>query len=65
MGIYEMLEMSPAMRELTFHQASTMKLREEAKMSGGMASLQEDGVRKILAGYTTIPEILRVTHSKD
>lgn len=65
MGIYEMLEMSPAMRELTFHQASTMKLRDEAKLSGGMSTLQEDGVRKILAGYTTIPEILRVTHAKD
>lgn len=65
MGIYELLEMSPALRELTFHQASTMKLREEACLSGGMSTLQQDGARKILAGYTTVKEILRVTHAKD
>lgn len=65
MGIYELMEMSPALRELTFHQASNMKLRDEAKLSGGMTTLQEDGVRKILAGYSSIDEVLRVTHSKD
>lgn len=64
MGVYEMLEMSPQMRELVFHQASTIKIRDEAKLSGGMATLQEDGVRKILAGTTTIEEVLRVTHAK-
>jgi type IV pilus assembly protein PilB len=65
MGIYELMEMSPPLRELTFHQASTMKLREEAILSGGMTTLQQDGVRKILSGLTTIEEILRVTHAKD
>ena len=65
MGIYELLEMSPAMRELTYHQASTMKLRDEAKLSGGMSPLQEDGIRKVLSGYTTVQEVLRVTHAKD
>ncbi|BBM82662.1 GspE/PulE family protein [Candidatus Uabimicrobium amorphum] len=64
MGVYEMLEMSPQLRELVFHQASTIKIRDEAKLSGGMATLQEDGVRKILAGTTTIDEVLRVTHAK-
>ena len=64
MGIYEMLEMSPAMRELTFHQASSLKLRDEAQVSGGMATLQKDGIRKVLTGHTCIPEILRVTHAQ-
>jgi type II secretory ATPase GspE/PulE/Tfp pilus assembly ATPase PilB-like protein len=27
-----------------------------------MVTLQEDGVRKILAGMTTLQEILRITH---
>ena len=28
----------------------------------GMISLREDGVRKVLAGVTTLEEVLRVTH---
>lgn len=64
LGIYELLEMSPPMRDLAFHQASTMKLREEAQISGGMATLQKDGIRKVLAGHSTIKEVLRVTHAQ-
>jgi type II secretory ATPase GspE/PulE/Tfp pilus assembly ATPase PilB-like protein len=30
-----------------------------------MVSLQEDAVRKLLSGMTTIEEILRVTHSSE
>lgn len=64
MGIYELMEMSPPLRELTFRKASTMKLREEAQISGNMAPLQQDGLRKVLAGHSSISEVLRVTHSK-
>ncbi len=64
LGIYELMEMSPPLRELTFNRASTMKLREEAQVSGGMTTLQQDGVKKILSGLCSIPEILRVTHAK-
>jgi type II secretory ATPase GspE/PulE/Tfp pilus assembly ATPase PilB-like protein len=28
----------------------------------GMVSLRDDGVRKVLAGVTTLEEVLRVTH---
>jgi len=31
----------------------------------GMVTLQQDAVRKLLAGQTTIEEILRVTHSSE
>lgn len=64
MGVYEMLEMSSPMRELVFHNASSMKLRDEALISGGMSTLQEDGVRKVLTGLSTIEEVLRITHAK-
>lgn len=64
MGIYELLEMSPPLRELTFRKASTMKLREEAQLSGNMAPLQTDGIRKVLAGHSSLAEVLRVTHAK-
>ena len=33
--------------------------------SEGMVTLQEDGVRKILSGMTSIDDILRVTHSSE
>ena len=64
-GIFEMLEMSPAMRELAFNKASSVKLTQEARMSGGMLTLQEDGVRKYLTGQTSFGELLRATHRDD
>ena len=60
LGIFEMMEMSPELRELAFRKASTNKVRDEAIVSG-MRTLREDGVRKVIAGLTTIEEILRIT----
>ncbi len=60
-GIFEMYDMDSRMRDLTFHNASTLELRNQARASGGMLTLREDGVRKILAGVSTVDEILRVT----
>ncbi|MGE0433589.1 MAG: GspE/PulE family protein [Planctomycetota bacterium] len=65
MGCYELLEMTPPMRELTFKKSSSITLRNEARISGGMLTLQEDGVRKVLEGRTTIEEILSITHRAD
>jgi type II secretory ATPase GspE/PulE/Tfp pilus assembly ATPase PilB-like protein len=55
------MELSPDIREMSFQRKPTMELRAKAR-SEGMTTLQEDGVRKILAGMTTIQEILRITH---
>ena len=35
--------------------------RDQARLSGGLVSLQEDGVRKVIAGITTIDEVLAAT----
>ncbi|MFN3240726.1 MAG: GspE/PulE family protein [Planctomycetota bacterium] len=59
-GIYEMLQMDNTLREMTFRQEPMVRLREYAWQSGGMSTLLQDGVRKVLAGETTIPELLRV-----
>jgi type IV pilus assembly protein PilB len=59
-GIFELFAMDPTLRELTYKGAGTMELREQARLSGGLRSLREDGVRKILEGTTTIEEVLRV-----
>jgi type IV pilus assembly protein PilB len=62
-GIFEMFEMDTRLRELTFRGGSTMELRAQARQSGGMVTLREDGVRKVLAGLTSVDEVLRTTGS--
>lgn len=64
MGIYELLEMNSTLRELTFQQASSMAIRVEARQNG-MTTLQEDGIRKVLEGKSTIDEVLSITHRDD
>jgi type IV pilus assembly protein PilB len=64
-GVFELFEMDSAIRELAFKGAPTIAIRNQAIASGGMVTLQRDGIRKILAGLTTIEEILAVTHSGD
>jgi type IV pilus assembly protein PilB len=60
-GLFELFVMDPQTREITFRGGSTQEIREQARLSGGLRSLRQDGVRKVLAGTTTIEEILRVT----
>ncbi|MHC4924055.1 MAG: GspE/PulE family protein [Planctomycetota bacterium] len=60
-GIFELFEMDARIRELCFKGAGTLKMRQQARLSGGLVSLQEDGVRKILSGDTTIEEVLAST----
>ncbi len=59
-GIFELFSMDAQVRELTYRRASTSEIREQARISGGLRSLREDGLRKVLAGTTTIEEVLRV-----
>ena len=63
-GIFELLEMNSTIRDLAFNSAPTLKLRRQARMDG-MRTLQEDGLRKVLEGITTVDEILRITHRDD
>ncbi|NJN14310.1 MAG: Flp pilus assembly complex ATPase component TadA [Planctomycetes bacterium] len=62
-GIFEMFEMDARMRDLTFKGASTLEIRTQARASCGMLTLREDGVRKILAGITSVDEVMRVAGS--
>jgi type IV pilus assembly protein PilB len=64
-GIFELFEMDTALREMTFRGTSTMEVREQARISGGLVTLLEDGVRKALAGETTLEEILAATVAVD
>jgi len=60
LGIYELLQMDTTLREMTFRGEPMVRLRDYAWHSGGMSTLLQDGVRKVLTGETTIPELLRV-----
>ncbi len=59
-GVFELFQMDSTTREMCFRGASTVKLREQAKISGGLVSLMEDGVKKFLGGDITIDEVLTV-----
>ncbi len=58
MGIFEMMLMNNALRELAFNRASTSELRRAAKASG-MKNLLTDGKLKILRGVTTLAEVAK------
>lgn len=58
LGIFEMVEMSPELRELAYRRAPTGELRAAAK-AGGMRTLAEDGVLKVFKGTSTPEEISR------
>ena len=52
--------MTPAVRKLVQEGASSTAIREVAE-AGGMQNLREDARRKVLAGMTTVDEVIRVT----
>jgi type IV pilus assembly protein PilB len=63
-GIYELMEMSPDLREMSFQRKPTNQIRAKARAEG-MVTLLEDGVRKVLSGTTTIPEVLTIAHKAE
>ncbi len=58
-GIYELMVMTPRIRQLAFESASTQEIRKAA-VDEGMVTLYGDGIKKALAGVTTIEEVFRV-----
>ncbi|ROT98309.1 type II/IV secretion system protein [Marinobacter sp. R17] len=59
-GVYEILQLSPALRHRVDESCDLEQLRIDA-YKDGMRSLRLSGAQKIAAGSTTIEEILRVT----
>jgi type IV pilus assembly protein PilB len=58
-GIYEMMSMTNAVRDLAFERAPTNKIRKAA-VAAGMKTQLADGKIKILNGITTPEEIVKV-----
>lgn len=59
-GIYEVMQVTPEIREALVEGAGASEIREIA-LEQGMITLREAAVRKFLAGVTTREEVLRVT----
>jgi len=59
-GICEVLTVTPAIRNLVLKRARENELKQVAR-NEGMRTLREDGIDKVLAGFTSLEEVLRVT----
>ena len=59
-GICEVLAVTPAIRNLVLKRARENELKQVAR-NEGMKTLREDGIGKVLAGLTSLEEVLRVT----
>lgn len=57
-GIFEVLEVTPAIRELVMTKANSDLITAKA-VEEGMTTMFEDGVRKLANGITTIEEVMR------
>lgn len=63
-AIFELMYMSPKVREMTFKGEQTAAIRRVAR-SEGMHVLFEDGIVKAMKGITTIEEVVRVARLEE
>lgn len=62
LGLFEVMLMNDAIKELVVNRASSDEILEAARKDS-MATMLEDGIDKALNGETTLMEVLRVTES--
>jgi type IV pilus assembly protein PilB len=60
LALFEVLEVSPKIKELILQKADADLIVNQALLEG-MTTMFEDGIQKVAKGETTIEEILRVT----
>jgi general secretion pathway protein E/type IV pilus assembly protein PilB len=60
MGIFEIFLVHDGIRGMIYDNVTAARLREQARHDG-MRTMREDGIRKVLAGLTTIGEVVSVT----
>ena len=59
-GIFELLVLAEKLHPLIISRASVSELAAQAR-AAGMRTLREDGIAKVLAGVTTVEELMRET----
>jgi type IV pilus assembly protein PilB len=60
LGLYEVMEITPKVREMIIERASTTEMKTQA-MADGMLTLRMDGLDKFKKGLTSLEEVLRET----
>jgi general secretion pathway protein E/type IV pilus assembly protein PilB len=60
LGIFEIFNISEEIQKMIYDNVQASKLRENARLTG-MRTMREDGIRKVLAGMTTIDEVASAT----
>jgi general secretion pathway protein E/type IV pilus assembly protein PilB len=60
LGIYEIFVLNDDVRHMINEQVASSEIRAAARKIG-MRTLREDGLRKVVAGMTTIEEVFRIT----
>jgi general secretion pathway protein E/type IV pilus assembly protein PilB len=60
MGIFEIFLVHDGIRAMIYDNVTAARLRQQAR-TDGMRTMREDGLRKVLAGLTTIEEVVSVT----
>ena len=60
MGIFEIFLVHDGIRSMIYDNVTASRLHAQARRDG-MRTMREDGIRKVLAGLTTIEEIVAVT----
>jgi type II secretory ATPase GspE/PulE/Tfp pilus assembly ATPase PilB-like protein len=61
-GIYELMLISAEIQNLIYQKLSAGIIKKQS-LDEGLQTLRMDGARKVLAGITTIAEVLRVTQA--
>jgi len=61
-GIYELMLINEEVQDLIYTRATAGTIKKIA-LRAGMQTLRMDGARKVLAGITTVAEVLRVTQA--
>lgn len=62
-GLYEVLEITPGVKEMVLAGSSAYDINKQA-IKDGMISLEQDGIMKALNGETSLEEVYRVAKSQ-
>ena len=60
-GIFELMVMTDDLKNFILTSSDSNQIRKRALEAGGMLTLRQDGLQKVMAGLTTLEEVYRVT----
>jgi type II secretory ATPase GspE/PulE/Tfp pilus assembly ATPase PilB-like protein len=61
-GVYELMLINEEIQDMIYRR-ETAGVIKKAALNAGLQTLRMDGARKVLAGITTIAEVLRITQA--